>query len=63
MAMAVLKGTQLRMINLNPGQSDPGGAVITNLGRLRVAVEGPDGRLYLLTDADPGQILQVTPVL
>jgi aldose sugar dehydrogenase len=63
MAMAVLKGSQLRMINLNPGQTDPGGAVITNLGRLRVAVEGPDGRLYVLTDADPGRILQVTPVL
>jgi glucose/arabinose dehydrogenase len=63
LAMAVLKGQQLRMINLNPGVTDSGGAVITNLGRLRVAVEGPDGRLYVLTDADPGSILRVTPVL
>ncbi len=64
MAMAVLKGTQLRMINLAPGTSDPGGAVITNLGRIRVAVESPvDGRLYVLTDANPGQIIQITPVI
>jgi glucose/arabinose dehydrogenase len=64
LAMAVLKGQQLRMINLNPGASDIGGAVITNLGRVRVAVESPfDGRLYVLTDADNGSILQVTPVL
>jgi aldose sugar dehydrogenase len=63
LAMAVLKGHQLRMINLCPGCSDAGGAVVTNLGRLRVAVEGPDGRLYVLTDANPGRIVRITPVL
>jgi aldose sugar dehydrogenase len=62
MAMAVLKGQQLRMINLNDGATDPGGAIITDQGRLRVAVEGPDGKLYVLTDANPGRIITVDPV-
>jgi glucose/arabinose dehydrogenase len=64
MAMAVLKDQQLRMINLGPGAIDFGGAVIANLGRIRVAVESPfDGRLYVLTDSPSGQIVQVTPVI
>jgi len=62
--MAVLKGQQLRMVNLNPGVTESGGAVITNLGRIRVAVESPfDGRLYVLTDSANGAIVQITPVL
>jgi glucose/arabinose dehydrogenase len=64
MAMAVLKGQQLRMINLNEGVVESGGAVITNLGRIRVAVESPfDGRLYVLTDSPNGAIVQITPVI
>ena len=64
MAMAVLKGQQLRMVNLNPGVTESGGAVITNLGRIRVAVESPfDGRLYVLTDSANGSIVQITPVI
>jgi glucose/arabinose dehydrogenase len=35
--------------------------VIENQGRLRTAVQGPDGNLYLVTDADPGKILRVVP--
>jgi glucose/arabinose dehydrogenase len=34
---------------------------ITDRGRLRSAVLGPDGALYLATDANPGSILRVTP--
>jgi glucose/arabinose dehydrogenase len=64
MAVAVLKGQQLRMINLNPGVTEAGGVIISNLGRLRVAVESPfDGRLYVLTDSANGAIVQITPVL
>ncbi|MET0146867.1 MAG: PQQ-dependent sugar dehydrogenase [Ilumatobacteraceae bacterium] len=62
MAMAVLKGEQLRMINLSDGVHDPGGALISDRGRLRVAVDGPDGKLYVLTDANPGTIFTVDPV-
>lgn len=64
LAMAVLKGRQLRVLGL----TDDGTAVeqewtaITDRGRLRVAVQGPDGDLYIATDASPGSILRVTPV-
>ena len=29
--------------------------------RIREVVEGPDGALYLLTDADDGSLLKITP--
>jgi glucose/arabinose dehydrogenase len=63
LAVAVLKGQQLRMFNVQDGSADGGGAVLTGYGRLRTAVEGPDGRLYIATDANPGRILAVQPVL
>lgn len=63
LAMAVLKGQQLRVLAF-----DVDGTVvqqewieITGRGRLRVAVQGPDGALYLTTDAGSGSILRVTP--
>ena len=62
MAVAVLKGQQLRMIRIADGQTDAGTAIITNQGRLRVAVDGPDGKLYVLVDANPGRIITVDPV-
>jgi aldose sugar dehydrogenase len=63
LAMAVLKGQQLRVFALD----DAGNTVaqqwtdLTDRGRLRVAVQGPNGHLYLATDANPGAILEVTP--
>jgi glucose/arabinose dehydrogenase len=63
LAMAVLKGSQLRVLRFDAG----GGTVIaetvriTDRGRLRVAVQGPDGSLYLAQDGDPGAILRVAP--
>jgi len=65
LAVAVLKGMQLRVFRLNSA----GTAVtmqwtaITNRGRLRVAVEAPapSGLMYIATDENPGQILQVRP--
>ena len=56
--LAVLKGEELRLISTGGAQS----TLVTGQGRIRVAVEGPDGLLYLLTDANPGRVLQVTPV-
>ncbi len=36
--------------------------LLTNLGsRIRNVVQGPDGALYLLTDASDGRVLRVTP--
>jgi glucose/arabinose dehydrogenase len=61
-AMAVLKGQQLRVLRLDYD----GLAVetqwvrVTDRGRLRVAVMHPEnGVLYIATDSDPGSILRV----
>lgn len=62
LAMAVLKGQQLRAIGFDAQTAvEIEWVRITDRGRLRSAVQGPDGDLYLLTDATPGQILRVTP--
>ena len=64
LAMAVLKGQQLRVLRLdNNGLAvDTQWVRITDQGRLRVAVMHPsNGRLYLATDSDPGRILRVIP--
>jgi glucose/arabinose dehydrogenase len=64
LAVAVLKDHHLRIFFLN----DQGGisgdtAVLTNSPRLRSAVQGPDGNLYITTDVGGGggQIWQVVP--
>jgi glucose/arabinose dehydrogenase len=63
LALAVLKGEELRVLALD----NNGTAVaqqwtrIEDRGRIRSAVQGPDGNLYLAIDADPGRILKVTP--
>lgn len=63
LAVAVLKDAQLRFMHFDPAsnafleQSIP----VTDQGRLRVAVQGPDGDLYVAQDADPGSILRVHP--
>jgi glucose/arabinose dehydrogenase len=63
LAIAVLKGRELRVFGLN----GEGTAVaqewrrVTDVERLRSAVQGPDGLLYIATDANPGAVLRVTP--
>lgn len=63
LAIAVLKDQQLRVMKLD----GPGNAMsaewirVTDQGRLRVAVQGPDGNLYVATDASPGRILRIEP--
>jgi len=63
LAMAVLKGQQLRVLRFDQGRTsvEAQDVHITDRGRLRVAVMGPDGALYVATDADPGVILRVVP--
>jgi aldose sugar dehydrogenase len=64
LAMAVLKGQQLRVLRLDSNglNVDTQWVRITDRGRLRVAVMHPtNGVLYLATDADPGRILRVRP--
>jgi len=63
LAMAVLKGSQVRVLALDA----PGAEVaeqwtsLTDYGRLRVAVQGPDGDLYLVTDSALSAIIRITP--
>jgi glucose/arabinose dehydrogenase len=62
LAMAVLKGSQLHVVSFfNNDTKTLEWTDITNRGRLRVAVEGPDGNLYVAQDANPGAILKVVP--
>ena len=65
-AAAVLKGKHLRVFTLNGDAAVTGQAsVITDQGRLRSAVLGPDQNLYLTTDngASSDKILKVVPSL
>ena len=61
--MAVLKDEQVRILAFDRD----GTAVsqqwvrIADRGRLRVAVQGPEGNLYLAVDSDPGVLFKVTP--
>jgi glucose/arabinose dehydrogenase len=64
LALAVLKGTELRVLATYDGSDEPETTWvrIEDQGRLRSAVQGPDGNLYIAQDASPGKILKVTPV-
>ena len=63
LAIAVLKAQQLRVLAFESSGNavSQQWAKITDRGRLRSAVQGPDGNLYLAQDASPGSILRVTP--
>ena len=62
LAIAVLKGQQLRVFAIDGDVGIKSEWIrITDQGRLRVAVQGPDGNLYLAVDANPGSILKVVP--
>jgi glucose/arabinose dehydrogenase len=71
LAVAVLKGSQLRLMYLDgPGNVAGSTAILKNGVRLRSAVQGPDGNLYISTDQRNGsnatngqdQIWKVVPV-
>jgi glucose/arabinose dehydrogenase len=65
LATAVLKGQQLRVSGFTPDglAVEAQWTAITDRGRLRSAVQGTDGRLYIATDAGggAGAILRVVP--
>jgi aldose sugar dehydrogenase len=62
MVIAALKGAHLRLINVAPNVADQGRVIVQGWGRLRTAVEGPGGRLYVPVDANPGRIITVNPL-
>jgi glucose/arabinose dehydrogenase len=63
LAMAVLKGQQLRFVRFDGSGTTTADqwVRVTDLGRLRVAVEGPDGDLYVVQDAATASIYRVSP--
>jgi glucose/arabinose dehydrogenase len=64
-AAAALKGQQVRVFTLNGDAVSGQASIITNQGRLRSAVLGPDQNLYLTTDngSSTDKILKVVPSL
>jgi len=63
LAVAVLKAQHLRVHAIGADSlSDPGEIVLQDLGRLRAAVEGAKGELFVLTDEIDGEILKVKPI-
>lgn len=63
LVMAVLKDQHLRILTFDASRTSIKEELVrvTGQGRLRSAVVGPDGNLYVATDADPGRILKVVP--
>jgi aldose sugar dehydrogenase len=64
LAVAVLKNQQMRIIKIDSQNKVTSDDVILDhrFGRLRTAVEGPDGNLYVSTDiASTSQIIRITP--
>jgi glucose/arabinose dehydrogenase len=62
MVLAVLKDQHLRLINVARGSPDQGQVILQGRGRLRNAVPGPGGRLYIPVDANPGSIITFDPL-
>ena len=59
---AALAGTQLRVLKFDTaGNLVSQSTALTDRGRLRTVVQGPNGHLFVLTDANPGAILELTP--
>jgi glucose/arabinose dehydrogenase len=63
LAMAVLKGQELRFVRFDGAGTSTADqwTRLTDLGRLRVAVEGPGGDLFVVQDAASASIVRVTP--
>jgi glucose/arabinose dehydrogenase len=63
LVLAVLKDQHVHGIILGEGFDEVfrEDEAVTGFGRLRTAVQGPDGALYLSQDANPGSILRVEP--
>jgi aldose sugar dehydrogenase len=60
--VGALAGQALHRLTIKDGGVVADEALLTDLGeRIRDVRQGPDGALYVLTDADPGQILKLRP--
>ena len=61
LAVAVLKGSRLVLVDLTGSTVNSIESRITDQGRLRTARMGPDGSLWLVQDASPGALIRVGP--
>lgn len=61
LAVAVLKGSQLRVLHLGGSgpTADQTWEAVTDRGRLRTVVQGPDGALYVAQDATSASVLRI----
>ena len=63
LVLAVLKGNELRALVLDGSGTSTAFEYtrVTDQGRLRSAVQGPDGDLYVATDSSSGRIIRISP--
>jgi glucose/arabinose dehydrogenase len=63
LVLATLKGQHIEVIGMNADGTASGlrWAAVSGRGRLRTAVQGPTGDLFIATDATAGSILRLTP--
>jgi glucose/arabinose dehydrogenase len=59
--VGALVGTHLARVELTDGQYAREEKLLNKVGRVRAVSQGPDGYVYLLTEA-PGLLLRLTPV-
>lgn len=61
LAVASLKGAELRFFRIDGSTFVSSEVVLVGQGRLRSVTLGPDGSLWVTTDAAPGSLLQIRP--
>jgi glucose/arabinose dehydrogenase len=62
--LAMLKNEELRLLRLDSSRRITSQSIVYKPGtgeRLRVPVQGPDGKLYVATDENPGRIMVFDP--
>lgn len=60
--VAALSGKSLHRLIMSGSRIEGEERLLTDLDkRIRAVDVGPDGAIYVLTDADPGQVLRITP--
>lgn len=60
--MSTLVDQDVKRLTLNDNSVTDSESLFSELGaRIRGVHEGPDGAIYLLTDSDPGSVIEVRP--
>ena len=60
--VSTLVDQDVKRLTLNDNSVTDSESLFSELGaRIRGVHEGPDGAIYLLTDSDPGSVIEVRP--